>query len=344
MRTLKTIALFSAASAALSLAACDSAPIATNAGVEQAMETGDLASAQARLSDIFNSGNADDETQRLKLDLMLKLGDGYAAMAAIDALSEAALPAPERRVTSAHALILQEKPEAASALYAEADPANFSEQDYHMLLWALREMGEDEDFDAGLQAGLAAFPDSADLNTLAARALMSVGENERARPYAEKALASDPAHFEALLAQGELAIEAGDLDAALDHYRAAVKAYPWRAIPKANVAGLQLDLEQVEAAGETLRAALAKHPEEPFLQWQQVRYALATDDLDTARLALENARKAFRGEDEFTLLSAQAEERFGNRELALSEYRRYLKAVGDDAAIEAKLAELEAGA
>lgn len=331
--------------AALALTACADAPYAaTNAQAREALDEGRFGDAQTHLTSLFTSGEADERTQRIKLDLMLQVGDGYAAMAAIDALPDTALNEAERRIAKAHAFLLQGNPGAAADLYEALEPADFSEQDFRMTLWILRELGEDEEFDAGLEAALQAYPDSADINAMAARALIDIGSAEEAAPFVERALASEPTHYQALLAAGEVAIAEENLDAALDAYRKAADAWPDFALPRANIAGLQLDRGEVEAAGKTLKAAIAAHPGEPFLQWQMARYALATDDLETARAAIETARRAFRGNDEFTLLSAQAEERFGNRTLALSEYQRYLKAVGEDAAVAAKIAALKAGA
>lgn len=344
MMTLRTHFLTLCCAAIFALTACDSAPVPTNAQVRAALEAGQFADARAMLGDIFAADAADTGTQRIKLDLMLELQDGHAAMAAIDALPDSALSGAQRRIASAHALILQGNPQAAAQLYAEIEPDAFGEQDYRMVLWALRELGEDEEFAAGMDAGLQAHPQSADLNAMAAQVLIDLGETEEAARFADIAIASDPDHYEALLVQGQLAIGRGDLADALDHYSRASARYPDRAIPIANIAGLQLDLKRIEAAGETLKRGIAAHPDEPFLQWQLVRHALATDDLDTARRALETARRSYRGNDEFTLLSAQAEERFGNRTLALAEYRRYLRAVGSDPAVEARIAALEAGA
>ena len=331
--------------ATLALAACDDAPVAasTNADARAALEKGQWGNAQAHLTNVFAAGAADETTQAIKLDLMLEMGDGYAAMAAIDALPESALAPAERRVAMAHALILEDNAQGAADLYEGMDPEGFTEQDYRMTLWILRELDEADQFEAGMDAALEAYPDSADLNAMAAEALIELDEPEEAAAYVERALASAPNHFEALLAKGELAIDAKDLEGALATYQTAAKAYPNHPLPLANIAGLQLDLDRIEAAGETLKSAITAHPDEPFLQWQLARYSLATDDLDTARIALETARRAFRSVDEFTLLSAQAEERFGSTSLALSEYKRYLRTVGEDDAIEAKVAALEAG-
>ncbi|MEO0590375.1 MAG: hypothetical protein AAFZ11_07415 [Pseudomonadota bacterium] len=330
---------------ALVLAACGDTPVSgpTNTSLRSAIEAKDFAAARAQLAEIFENGDADAKTQRLKLELMLDLEDGYAAMAAIDALPDSALGADERRVARAHALILQDKAEAAAALYAGQDRAGFGEPDYHMMLWAMRELEDEEGFVTGMDQALEAYPQSADINALAARVLFDADLAQEAAPFADQAITTDPAHYEARVVQGELAIAREDLNAALAHYEAARDAYPSRALPYANIAGLQLDLERAEAAGETLRTAIAMHPEDPFLQWQLARFALVTGDLEIARKAIEAARRTYRGNDEFTLLSAQAEERFGNPSLAVSEYRRYLRAVGEDEAVEARIAALEAG-
>jgi predicted Zn-dependent protease len=345
MTTANRLFLCAALSCALALGACDGdvTPPSSNADAEAALDAGQWRAAQGHLARIFSSGKADEATQAIKLDLMLEMGDGYGAMAAIEALPESALGPDERRVANAHALILQGNPRAAAALYDGMEPEAFGEQDYRMTVWLLREMGEEEAFEAGLDSGLEAYPDSADLNAMAARALIEGDAPEEAARFVTRALASEPAHYEALLAKGELEIGAGELEAALATYRKAADAWPDRALPLANIAGLHLDLGQVEAAGETLKGAVAAHPDEPFLQWQLARHALATDDLDTARTALEITRRAFGDRDAFTLLSARAEERFGNTALALSEYQRYLDSVGENAAVEARIAALEAG-
>lgn len=326
---------------ALALSGCAEVPQSTNADAANALAAGELRAAQAHVGAVFSSGAADTQTQRIKLDLMLRLGDGYAAMAAIEALPDEGLNEGDRRVATAHALVLQGKPQDAADQYEGMEAEAFTEQDFRMTLWALRDLELGEEFEAGMNAGLERFPESPDLNAMAAQALIELDEYEEAAQHAERALAADPDHFEARLAMGEIAIEQEDLEAALRHYQAASRVYPDFAVPHANVAGLLLDLNRIDEAGEALKAARQAGEEEPFVQWQFARYALAMNDLDTARVALETARRTYRGDDEFTLFSARAEEAFGNRQLALSEYQRYLKAVGEDDAIEAKVAQLE---
>jgi len=327
----------------LGFASCADKPQGpTNLDVRQALNAHQFDEARAGLAHIFTSGAADHETLAIKLELMLEVGDGYAAMGVIDALPDAFLDQQARRIARAHALILQGKPQMAVDLYQDVDSSDFSEQDFRMALWAIRELGEDEAFEMGMDEALEAFPASADLNTLAAQQLIGLDLVEQAASFVETALASEPDHYDALLVQGRLALFEYDIPAALESYRAAEKAYPTRAFPVANIGGLLLDLGMLEEADKVLRDGVQAHPDDPFMQWQFARVALAQGNLDLARPALEAARRTYRGTDEFTLFSAQAEERFGNRKLALAEYRRYLRAVGEDEGVERKIAELEA--
>lgn len=341
IRRITTLSLSIAAAAALLTSACSPAPEGSLAEATRAYEQGDFAAARDQLAGLFASGGANDQAYLLQLRLMLDLGNGYAALAAIEKLPDTALDAPQRRVATAHAQLLQGKPQDALDLYEGADPASFAEADFRMALWALRELGKDEEFANGMDLALERHPKSPDLNAMAGEQLIRLGLPGEAVAYAATALKDGPDNYEALLTNGRVAIAGGDLPRAMEHYAKAAKLYPFHAAPHANVAGLQLDLGKVEDAGKTLAAALRDHPEHAFLQWQQARYALAKKDIGAARFALEKARRTFSDNGEFTLLSAQVEEQSGNRVLAIAEYRRYLQMQGPDPKIEAQIAKLE---
>lgn len=326
---------------ALALSGCVQAEPSTNSDAARAIETRDYRIARAHLAELFESGRADAQTYRLQLELMLETGDGYSAMAAIDNLAPEDLGEAERRIAMAHAFILQGNPEKAAALYDEIEPEDLSEEDFVVALRAVQEIGDDEEFEAGMDLALDTFPDSAPLNALAAQQLINLDLIEEAGPFAERALAADPRHYETHLALGQIALAKDELEKALASYQAASAIKPEKAMPLATIASLQLDLERWKEAGSTIERALKRHPEEPFLIWQKARHALANGDLETVRLMTERARRSFRGNDAFTLFSAQVEEALGNRTLALAEYRRYLRAVGEDAAIAQRIAMLE---
>lgn len=341
MKTINSVLIALVASVALTLSACGETPQSSIEDAQEAFENREYRIARAHLADIFTNGEATDEVYRLQMRLMLELGEGYAAMAAIEKLSDTALTQDDRRIATAHALLLQGKPEAALELYGDVEPTDFSSEDFRMTLWALGQIGQEEEFAAGMDEALQRFPDNVHLNAMAAEHLIDLDNADDAEEYAQVALKNDPENFQALVANGRLAIVQGELERALGHYLRAADIHPHHVTPWAAASGLQLDLGQVEQAGETLRVALANHASDPFLQWQKSRHALMTNDMIAARTALEAARRAYRDNDEFTLFSAQVEDKAGNRELALAEYKRYLRAVGSDQQVEARVVALE---
>lgn len=338
-RRAQTLSL--AAAVALLAGACSPAPEASLDAAQHAYDQRDLAAARIALADLFTSGGANDQAYLLQMRLMLDMGNGYAALAAIEKLPETVLDTAQRRVATAHAQLLQGKPQDAINLYDGADPETFSQADFRMALWALAELGQDEEFANGMDLALQRHPDSPELNAMAGEQLIRLGLPGEATAFAERALTHGPDTYEALITNGRVAIAQGDLARALEHYAKAAELFPFRATPHANVAGLQLDLGRVKDAGKTLAAALRDHPEDPFLQWQQARYALATQDKSAARFALEKARRTYNDNAEFMLLSAQVEEQAGNRVLAVAEYRRYLRMQGPNPEIEARIAQLD---
>jgi tetratricopeptide (TPR) repeat protein len=339
--TLRSTALFAAV--AVSLAGCDGmmSTASTFEDAQSAFEQGQYRIANAHLADILSKGNVDEQVRKLQLELMLKLGDGNRAMAALDQLSETALDPVERRIALAHAQILQGAPEKSAELYQSLAQDEYTEQDYRMLLWALRDMGEAEGFANGMDFALESFPDSPYLNALAADQMYDFGMPGEAEEFVAKALASGPEVFEVHLVAGRKSIFEEELEEAIGHYRRAHEINPTNALPLSNVAGLYLDLEQVEEAGEVLKIATENYGDFPFLQWQVARYKLETGDLQGAREAKDKVERVYSDNPEFMLIAAEIEAEFGNTGLALDNYRRFVREVGEVPEVMQKIAELE---
>ena len=308
---------------------------------QSAFEQGQYRVANAHLSDVLSKGNADDRVRKLQLELMLKLGDGNRAIAALEQLPEGALGDAERRVAFGHAYILQGSPEKTADLYRDLPEEDFSEQDFRMVLWAFKQMGEGDDFAAGMRAGLDRFPESAHLNALAADQLYDSGLPEEAERYVDSALQNGPEVFEAQLVAGRKAIFEEELEKAIGHYRKAYEINPTNVLPLANVAGLHLDLGQVKEAGEVLRVATEINREFPFLQWQLARHKLAVGDNQGAREAKDRVQRVYADNPEFILLMADIEAAFGNNRLALDNYRRFVREAGEVPEVMQKISELE---
>ena len=326
-----------------SLGGCDGmmSTSSTYEDAQTAFDEGQYRIANAHLAYVLANGEVDDRVRKLQLDLMLTMGDGNRAIAALDQMSPDALSEPERRIARAHAHILQGSPEKAAALYEDLPQEDYSEQDFRMVLWALRDMDEAEDFAAGMDFALDAFPQSPHLNALAADQLYDFRLPDEAEQFANVAIENGPDVLEARLVAGRKAIFEGDLEGAIAHYNRANEINPTNALPLTNVVGLHLDLGQVEKAGEVLKPALENHGDFPFLQWQLARYKLATGDAQGAREAKDKIERVFADNPEFLLLMGDIEAAFGNNRLALDNYRRFVDKAGEVPEVMAKIAELE---
>lgn len=326
-----------------SLGACDGAmsTSSTYEDAKAAFDQGQYRIANAHLAYVLENAEVDDQVRKLQLDLMLKMGDGNRAIAALEQLPESELSGKERRIAQAHAHVLQGSPEKTVALYEAVEQAEYTEQDYRMVLWALRDIGEAEDFAAGMDFALETFPSSPHLNALAADQLYDLDLPEEAEQFANVAFQNGPDVLEVRLVTGRKAIFEGDLELAIEHYTKANEINPNNALPLTNVVGLHLDLDQLDEAGKVLKVALDNHADYPFLQWQVARYKLATGDVQGAREAKDQIERIFYDNPEFMILMGDVEAAFGNDRLALDNYRRFVREVGEVPEVLAKISELE---
>ena len=309
-------------SSAVLLGACSSGSETSYAEAEAAYERHHFRTARVHLANILAEGVADDKTHLLYAKLMLELGDGISAETSLAKLSEKALSPDERRAMLAHSYILQGKPEKAAQIIGKVDADRLTEQDYRMLVWSLWERGELLGNSAVMERGLAKYPQSASLNIFAGRLALDQQDAAQAQFYAEKGLKSDPKDYEALILNGRIAIAGGDLAAARGHYANAHGNYPDHAVPLANMVGLDIDLGDLKSAEKALKIGMAKHPRFPFMLFQKARLDFEKGDYETARLAVEEASAAYDGYWPIVMLTAQIEEKLGNREFAIREMSR----------------------
>ncbi|MEP0392058.1 MAG: tetratricopeptide repeat protein [Erythrobacter sp.] len=327
---------------AVSLAGCEGlSTSSTYEAAQNAYDQGQYRIANAHLNDVLAKGGAEDRVRKLQLDLMLKYGDGNRAVAALGQLSKDALSEQERRLALAHALLLQGSAQRVIKLYDPILLDDHSEQDLRMLLWALVQLNDEPMFEKRLDYALGRYPDSAHINALAANRLYDLKKPSEAGAYAVTAIINGKDNLEARLVAGRKAIFDGNLETAIEHYKKAHTINPLMPLPLANVAGLQLDLGQVDAAADTLKIAVDNHSEYPFLQWQLARYRVAIGNFQGAREAKDRAVRAFGNNAEFILLTAQIEAGLGNKALALDNYRRFVREAGELPQVMAKIAELE---
>lgn len=327
---------------ALALGACGMTETAsTYEDAKGAFDDRQYRIANAHIADLIQQGSVDEKVRLLQVELMLAMGDGNRAMAAIEQLPENVLGGAERRIALAHAQNLQGNAAKTAEMYEPLPTEEYTEQDFRMLLWALRDMGDTESFTEGMDVALDLFPESAHLNALAAEQLFDLDLPEEGAMYAASALANGADLYEVQLAAGRAAIAEDELDTALGHYQRASEINPSRPTPLANIAGLHLDMGNVDAAGEVLGKAVSQHPDFAMLQWQLARYRLARGDVAGAREAHERARRTFIENPQFILLTAEIEAAAGNTTLALDSYRRFVRKVGEVPEVMERIADLE---
>ena len=138
-----------------------------------------------------------------------------------------------------------------------------------------------------------------------------------------EALASDPQNYEALLLRGESLIARQDQEGALASYQEVVAIYPERAVPRANVVGLLLDLGRLDEAQVEIDEALSLHPEFALLQFNLARLRANQARWDEARDVLQSIAFDWRlSYPAASLLEAEIEAGLGNHAIARSIYRQ----------------------
>ena len=308
---------------ALALAACSEQPEYSLEDGKQALAVRNYQDARIKLYSLLDSEKDQVEARRLLVDVMLATGDGYAAERYLDQLSPTDLGPIERLELEAHSEIMKGQPRQAIRELNQADDRqDWNGRTYEMLIWAHREARSLDRNVELFDEALARFPEHAGVNAMAARYYKTAGEWQLAEETTAAALASNPGHYEARLLAGELAIGNGDLAGSLVIYQGLAADFPEHAIPVTNVAGLQLDLGLVDEAEQTLEAGLSRHPDFALLNFQNARllfekgaYAECARVLELMNLQIERYMPAL-------VLSAKANLKLGNRELAIGQLRR----------------------
>lgn len=322
-------------------AACSGDPSEHVAAANAALEQNKPQEARLHAMNAVRAAPGDDATRLTHARVMLALGDGAAALNSLEQVADSALPAGERRMMQAEALILQDKYGEAQALFAGEDPENLSPDELALL--ALAHAGDETLWEHRmlLAEGLSRNPEHPDLTALLGQLMLEQDDIDKAAEAARRGLAAAPKHYRVLLLNGKVAIAQGDLRGARRFYAKASELFPADPIAPANVIGLDLDLGEKQRAAILLAQELKEHPNVPFLQFQNARLAFAKGDLTTARNALIKVEKLLPDFAPAALLSGRVAMAEGRREFAISELGRALALSPDDGEARRLLAQLK---
>lgn len=330
---------------ATALQGCGSGPSSSMADAETAYNEHSFRTARIHLLNLLDQDPQSAAANLLYAQTMLQLGDGIAAQPALDALSAADIGEDRLRTLQSQAYILRGQAQKAVALMegatAQQRMASWDAQSYHIYLWALMENETLDDEPELFAEALAIYDTSAAIHALAGRHAVNLGDRDIARKAMENALARDPEDYEALLLKAEVQIYDGDLNGAKATYAALSKRFPDHGVPPSNIAGLEIDAGNYDAAEAIITRTEAQHPKFAFLQFQKARLAHARQDYRRANDILQSMPDYITDYPPGLALAAQVAEKLGNRQIAIARLQRLLAIVPDDDAARAALGQLQ---
>lgn len=322
------------------LAGCDNAPLSTFADAQTAFADNEYSTARIHLRNLLEQDGSDINANILYARTLLALGDGIAAQNVLNKLQNADGDKIEYIAMQAHAEIVRGQSEKAIGRLEAVPIAEWDAQMFRMAIWAHLEnktLLERPDLTA---TALERYPDNADIHAQVARIGVALGDWDVARKGAAKALELDPNHYEAMLVKAEAEINAGALEDARASYARLTDLYPDQGVPPTNVAGLDIDMGNLDAAEEVIRKAEASHPNYPFLQYQKARLAFARENPRTTYDILQAMPDYVHNYPPALALNADAALALGNKEVAIARLERLLNLVPDDQIVRKGLAEL----
>ncbi len=321
------------AASALCLSACSEQEPASFASAQAAYDAKEFSQARVKLLSVLDQDAGNDDARVLLVETMLNLSDGYVAERYLNEIGDQHLDPVKRLELQARSLVVRGKAEnAIELLEREENREEWSAELYSALLWAHLEAGTLEDQIDVLIEAVNLYPDSATIHARAAAHFKTLDDWEKVADAVGYSLEANPAHYEARLISGELAIRDGDLVKALEIYSALAEDYPDHALPVTNVAGLQLDLGQTIAAENTLVSGLARHPDFGLLNFQNARLHYAKGNFRKSADILQQFSTPLARYVPATILSAQVDIKLGNRDMArvqLAKAARHDRFVGE---------------
>ncbi|MEO1046572.1 MAG: tetratricopeptide repeat protein [Pseudomonadota bacterium] len=301
----------------------------------------DFRTARIHLLNILGETPDSDAANLLYARTMLALGDGIAAQAAVAKISDTGIDAASRAALRAHGDIVRGLPQQAIDRIEAIDPDQRGGQGYRMLLWGHMENDSIDDHPELFAEALERHDDNADIHALVGRHAVNLGDWDIVREAMQAALDRDAGNYEALLLKAEVEIHDDDLEAARSTYADLAKRFPNHAVPLANIAGLEIDAGNYDAAAQVITDAETQHPGFAFLQFQKARLANAQGDYRRANDILQAMPDYIHDYPPGLALSAEIAEKLDNREIAIARLERLLAIVPDDDAAREKLETLQ---
>lgn len=283
----------------LVLAGCSVSPQERAERARAAFASHDFRAAQVDIAAALSANPDDPALIELQARNALAMGDGVAAGAALERLPQTKRPKDFALLTAEAALLRGLATEAVGALGQDSSPA--AER-----IRALALLAQDDRNGAAkaFAKGAAGAPDARLLADYARFSLMR-GDVKQARILADRATKAGPDQIDSLLANAEVATAEGRLAETLAIYDRAAKAWPGNLAALAGKAAVLGDLGRTKEM-EAILASLAEVNGGGKVAYLQARAAAARGDWRTVRSLLQANEATLAGNDEATVLYAQA--------------------------------------
>lgn len=290
---------------------------------QDAFRSGDFKSARLNLIKLLKDTPQDYASRAMLAEILIKLGDGLAAQAALERLPQDTLQSGENAALMAHAKLLQNDAEGALEWADKAGEAS-AHADW-VRIGALLAAGREREAYARSDEALRRHADYAPI--LALRGEMALRERrvEFAKRLSAQALKLDGREINALMLAGKIDLEHGNIDAAEGHYADAVASNPAIPGPILALAAVQADAGKLDRAEETLKLLKDVAPAHPIGLFLKAKLAFVEGDLEKAHSTMQAAEKSLRKVPAAQLLMGEIAHLRGQHEQSIAFLRPFMR-------------------
>lgn len=303
------------------LAACGPSPEEHIARAKESFAAHRFSDARLDLISALDERPDDATVLELLARTQLELGDGEAAMSALERLATLGKSPPDAAILRGEIELLRGHPDAALAAVEDLTAA----EAWRIRALARLKTGDVPGAAAAFAKGAEASGPKARLLAESARFALGRGDLVEARTLAEAAVAADGGELEAQLASAQVAAAGGRLDVALAAYEKASAAWPENRQALIGRIATLGDLGRIAEMEPLLADAASRAPDDLVVTYLKARLAAAKGDWTAARKSLQPVEARLDELPQARLLYGQALGELGQHEQAMGYLRIFLR-------------------
>ncbi|MEO6717623.1 MAG: tetratricopeptide repeat protein [Novosphingobium sp.] len=298
----------------LAIAACSPTPQQNLAKAQREFAAHDFGAARLDIANALADQPGDKAMLLLQAKVLISLGDGDGAGAALAKLTGAAPPSGELAELCAEAALLRHLPDLAQATLGESRSIE-AERLRALVAIAKRDgRGSAEHFKKGLAAGgsVRLFADYSRFQWL-------IGDLAGAQDMANRAAKASPDDLDSLLLGGKFASLHGDLAKALENYRKAAKLYPASLAALTGEAAVLGDLGRMDEMQQMLDRVAAFAPGDATVIFLGAKAAATRKDWAGVQTIVQGVEATLQPTDPLRQIYGEALLRLGQNNMAIAQ-------------------------